>query len=195
MTGGPDACWPWTGYITEDGYGRCWTNDYRGRRSHCIAYEKVNGPIPEGMQVCHTCDNPPCCNPKHLFLGTLQENMADRNAKGRQARGERMGRARFTEADILEMRGLAAEGLSFRAIARRFNCTSHTHIAAICRGEHWECVQGGESTRPKRAPKFSPKQIEAIRAAVKSGVQHKDLAAKHGVSRSFITMIANNTRY
>jgi hypothetical protein len=80
---GPEACWPWTGGSDfKDGRGRFWlngTNEYASR----IVWVFVYGPIPEDIHVLHKCDNPPCCNPVHLFLGTLSDNTQDMLAKGR----------------------------------------------------------------------------------------------------------------
>lgn len=75
----PNGCWEWHGARNDRGYGTVTKNV----RAHRYAYELLGGPIPEGMCVCHTCDNPPCINPAHLFLGTIGENNRDRHAKGR----------------------------------------------------------------------------------------------------------------
>ncbi len=79
-------CWPWK-LAKPRGYGMFKVRRDESVRAHRMAWELTNGPIPEGMLVCHRCDNPACCNPGHLFLGTHQDNMDDRNSKNRQARG------------------------------------------------------------------------------------------------------------
>jgi len=81
--GKPDACWPWTGAKDRDGYGVIGDEKRRQLRAHRIAYERINGAVPEGQNVLHRCDNPPCCNPSHLFVGSVAENNADKIRKGR----------------------------------------------------------------------------------------------------------------
>jgi hypothetical protein len=76
------GCWEWQRYRLWTGYGRM-TVDGRMTNAHRVAYELFIGPIPPGLIVCHRCDNPPCCNPEHLFTGTWQDNTNDAMAKGR----------------------------------------------------------------------------------------------------------------
>jgi hypothetical protein len=79
---GADGCIEWTGKVDRKGYGRI---SIEGRQffAHRVTWELANGPIPDGMCVCHHCDNPPCCNVAHLFLGTIRDNNLDMSAKGR----------------------------------------------------------------------------------------------------------------
>ncbi len=80
----PDECWPWLGARRgRMGYGLFGFKHRRAVPAHRMAYLLSKGDIPKGMFVCHSCDNPPCCNPAHLWLGTHADNMADRHAKGR----------------------------------------------------------------------------------------------------------------
>lgn len=95
-SGGPDACWPWTGCLDKDGYGRfahCPTGSLPQitARAHRVVFEHVNGYIDPTLVVMHTCDHPGCCNPKHLKQGTNQDNIIDCSEKRRTARGDRNG--------------------------------------------------------------------------------------------------------
>ena len=82
---GPDECWPWSGGRHEQGYGIFAFTSRVSRRAHRFMYTVTKGPIPTGLLVCHTCDNPPCVNPRHLWLGTTMDNHLDSVRKGRRA--------------------------------------------------------------------------------------------------------------
>lgn len=80
---GPDDCWPWKGHSNDrEGRGRLLRNGHRILASRA-AYEEAKGPIPPGLLICHACDNPPCCNPAHLFIGTHSDNLCDAYDKRR----------------------------------------------------------------------------------------------------------------
>lgn len=134
-SGGPDACWPWTAYRNEDGYGLLkWDDKMQG--AHRLAWIEKHGPIPpDTPHVLHRCDNPPCRNENHLFLGTNADNTADRDRKGRnnQPRGEASGKAKLTEADVRAIR--AATG-TVAAIAERFGICQ-ANASFIRSGKTW----------------------------------------------------------
>jgi len=133
-------CWGWTAALFRDGYG-AFKADGTKVRIHRTSYAALVGPIPEGLFVCHRCDNHPCVRPSHLFVGTPVDNAADRERKGRNnpPRGERVGSAKLTEAQVLEIRRLAREGLTQRAIARQFG-VSQFLVSLIIRREIWKHV-------------------------------------------------------
>jgi len=130
---GPDECWPWTAAADRLGYGRI-NSDGVPLLAHRCAWILTNGPIPDGMCVCHGCDNPPCCNGRHLFLGTKADNNADMAAKGRAAqRGEGNVHAKLTERDVLAIRRLHGSGRSQVSIAREFGVAPQTILRVINR--------------------------------------------------------------
>lgn len=129
-------CWPWKKFKKPDGYGLFRFN--RGKwMSHRFAFWIINKTLPRF--VCHTCDNPSCCNPNHLFAGDAAKNNKDMVAKGRQARGEGHGTSRFTEKIIKEMRNLYEGGASQRALAKKYQ-TDRIVIQRIVNRKTWKHV-------------------------------------------------------
>lgn len=108
-------------------------------RSHRAAWELTHGPVPDGLFVLHRCDNPPCCNPAHLFLGTRGDNNRDARAKGRHVHGERVGTAKVTENEVILMRGLAAGGILQKDLALIFGLQK-MQVSRIVRRERWAHV-------------------------------------------------------
>lgn len=128
-------CWEWQGYRDKDGYGRVTIPAIRETPigAHQAAWIITNGPIPAGMKVCHACDNPPCCRPDHLFLGSTQVNVTDKMGKGRHGFGVT---AKITPEQVREIRALAAADVPQKELARRFNITP-SNVSMIVGKRRW----------------------------------------------------------
>lgn len=148
----------------RQGYGMKYVAGVGNRRAHRYAWEEAYGPIPAGMHVCHSCDNPPCINAAHLFLGTPADNMADRDAKGRTASGDRNGsrcrpdrrprgeenaRAKLSEDDVRRIRARAETGEPSSAIAPDYGMNPTT-IRRIVSGRRWAHVPVGANIEEAR---------------------------------------------
>lgn len=128
-----DECWTWTASVDWSGYGLFGKVDGQVRRTHRLAFAEENGPIPDGMCVLHRCDTPACVRPSHLFLGTRADNMRDRQAKGRQARGERHSRALLTERQVTVARKMREQGCTVRDLAVLAGVAPETMSALLVR--------------------------------------------------------------
>lgn len=135
------GCWLWPIVRAgKKGYGSFWFKT-KALPAHRVAYFLKNGPIPDQMSVCHSCDVRNCVNPDHLWLGTNADNVRDRNEKGRDGdrRGTKNGRAKLTEASVSEIRELLAAGEQKRVIAVRYG-VSDVAISMIGLGKTWRHV-------------------------------------------------------
>jgi hypothetical protein len=135
-SGGPDSCWPWLMSVNPKGYGQFWFRQdgvMRLFRTHRVASELMDGPIPEGMCVCHHCDNPPCCNPTHLFRASPAGNTADMVAKGRATVGERGSSAKLTADQVREIRKRYANGTRVHVLAKEYGVKQPTVSNIIAR--------------------------------------------------------------
>lgn len=130
---GPEACWPWRGAITTHGYGCTQVGNKRVLGAHKVAYVYTMGVVPDGLQVCHTCDNRKCCNPSHFFLGTKADNARDAMRKDRHARGERNRRNKLTDSQVLEIRALAPKRGECQALAEKYGVNLNTMQAVVYR--------------------------------------------------------------
>lgn len=138
--GGPDACWIWTAWRNDRGYGqirmRSQDGTWRMPLATHVSLKLAGIHLPPGMFALHRCDNPPCVNPAHLFVGTKRDNSRDMVAKGRSATGERHGRSKLTEHDVIDIRSLAAFGARFSTLGMAFD-VADTTIRRIVRREIW----------------------------------------------------------
>lgn len=137
----PEGCWEWQGPTgTNNGYGKTTFAGQYGL-AHRVAWEVTHGEIPDGMKVLHRCDNPLCCRPDHLWLGTQADNVRDREQKKRRRNlhGEEIGTSKLTEADVRQMRCWREEGVTLRELAAWFGCSAGA-VSHICRRESWAHV-------------------------------------------------------
>ena len=126
-------CWPWRGAKDKNGYGQFRT-DGKTIRSPRVAFFLRNGIWPD--QACHSCDNPACCNPGHIFSGTRSDNMRDMVSKGRNKtdRGEAHGRAVLTDAKVIAMRAEYKIGnISLSSLGKKYGCSFGTAQRVINR--------------------------------------------------------------
>ena len=130
---GPDDCWLWQGSTNQRGYGTFWWDGLK--LATRVAYKLWYGEPPIGL-ACHTCDTPLCCNPRHLYDGTYQQNTADRETRNRTARGSAYPNARFTEAQVASIKRRLADGEPNLSIAKEFK-VDPSMISRIKTGKTW----------------------------------------------------------
>jgi hypothetical protein len=143
---GPDDCWPWIGGSHGNGYGRLFLGPGSRERvyAHRAAWIVTHGPIPVEMLVCHRCDNPPCCNPGHLFLGTPEDNTQDGISKKRVLVGAKNGHFKLSDEDVSTIRRLyAAGGVTQSGLARRFGVRS-SYISTLTSGRSRRATANAE---------------------------------------------------
>lgn len=132
-------CWNWGASFNNMGYGVFGVSGKLTALAHRVAWTLRNGEIPDGLFVLHRCDNPACCNPDHLFLGTQKENLADCVSKGRTAMGERNGTAKLNEEKVIKAVKLRDSGLSHKKIGAVMG-VSRQAIGMILSGERWNHI-------------------------------------------------------
>lgn len=128
-------CWEWTAGTCRTGYGKVRGSGRMLMTAHRVAYQMASGPIPVGLFACHRCDNRRCVRPDHLFLGTAAENTADMKNKGRMRPniGILSPSAKFSEADVMEVRRMYASGSTPTAIAKQRNMNRETVYSIVYR--------------------------------------------------------------
>lgn len=147
---GPDECWNWTATLNNRGYGQLGENA-RLVYAHRVSWKLNAGPIPAGVCVLHRCDNRPCVNPAHLFLGTQADNMADMARKGRadrlrKAKGEQCWNARLSVGDVSYIRSPAVVGLTDKDLSRYFGVSEAT-VNHARSGRSWKSIMCERNAR------------------------------------------------
>lgn len=183
-----DGCWKWSGVKDKDGYGQLACGYHRQTKAHRVSWGLYKGEIPEGMKVCHQCDNPSCTNPDHLFLGTIKDNAKDMSNKLRGTNGTKNLHAKLNENDIPGIRKRLSDGESFYRIAHEFG-VKPTTIWSIRENKSWRHVEENKCDRIERKTKLTEESVLRIRELLKMGVKSGRIAKDFNVSPSQICAI------
>lgn len=136
-------CWEYSGAKDADGYGMFWFQGKTKGAHQFSARYLGNMILQPGNHVCHSCDNPPCCNPNHLFVGSSQMNTADRQAKGRTVKGSQVGTSVYSEDIIKKIKDAYKTRTHYRGIikdlSQEFN-VSYGVVWTCCRNQGWRHV-------------------------------------------------------
>jgi hypothetical protein len=146
-----DDCIEWDGFLNEKRYGITSVIDpgrirkdgkqrYKLERIHRLAWIEANGPILDGLCVLHKCDNPPCFNIEHLFLGTKADNNLDMRTKGRGSRGDTHGMRKLSTEQVIDMRRRHAAGARSSELAGLFDVT-YSAVRLVVTGRRWRHVR------------------------------------------------------
>lgn len=177
-SGGTDSCWPWTGDKVQGGYGR--TGHIL---AHRLSWELHFGIIPLGKVICHRCDNPPCCNPAHLFIGTASDNVRDAIAKKRLVHPSGTAHPRWKGGPRpREMKGMSKGDQHYSRTSPHKLSRGDRHFSRL----HPEKIAKGES---HGMAKLNAAQVLEIREMVKQGAVQARIAAHFEISPSTVSAI------
>lgn len=198
---GKDECWNWKGGKDSHGYGEFYYNKAMTIvQVHRLSWIVNNGDIPDGLYVLHSCDNPACVNPKHLFLGTHQDNMKDKVHKGRQSTGEDCYNAKLTYEKVKELRDEYINGVRIEELSMKYGIST-SGICDVVHNKRWKdnnykppSDRGNVGENHPRA-KLIYEEVCQIKERRKNGEKVKDLAREFDVSIATVSLIVNNKRW
>lgn len=185
------GCWVWTAAQASKGYGEIKIPKTRRQiPAHCLSYLIHRGPIPAGTCVLHSCDNPPCVNPEHLFLGTKKDNAMDMVSKKRHLYGQMHPNSKLTEAQVLKILSLIAAGLPQVMIAQMYH-VNQMLISRIKHGERWAHLQPDRPKWRKERVFVTQEQAAEILRHVNAGESQYSIASQFGVSQAHVSRLVN----
>lgn len=190
-----EDCWLWSGYLDKDRYGELYidSKNIKHIRSHRFSWEYFIGQIPVDKQILHKCDNPPCVNPNHLFIGTQQDNKNDEISKKRHAFGQKQGASILTDNDVKKIieETLIRKHISIFDIANAYN-VHHSTINNIIQEYRWTHVTKQFSKQEmslvrqilhhKRGSKLDNSTILQIKTLKTQGYTNKYISNLFGIS-------------
>lgn len=194
-------CWEWIGgTVDKDGYGRI---SIKGKliRVNRLSYLVFCGDIPDGLWALHRCDNPGCCNPHHLFLGTSDDNIKDMINKGRNPKGESSGMSKLTSSGIGQIIQMHTEFIPQQIIANKLNVT-RSIISKVMRYELWK-ESHPHLDRYKIYNNYKLKLAEELKNKIKiiqdeyalGNINQRELCKKYNIPRSTINRWVNLVSY
>jgi hypothetical protein len=190
----PDECWEWTGARNGHGYGRLNRGGHSGAtiKAHRASYEIHHGVDPGELDVCHRCDNPPCVNPAHLFLGDAKANAQDMARKGRAGpqNGQGLLIQQVTDAQVRELREKAAAGTPHDRLAADYGL-GVPYVGMLTTGYVRASAGGPFSRRANGNEKHTDETIRRLRERAAAGEPLTALAAEYGAHRSYVSLIVH----
>lgn len=185
-----NECWIWQGLKDKDGYGV-----YAKKRAHRVCWEAYNAePIPTGMVVMHSCDNPSCVNPFHLSIGSNLDNMRDKVLKNRQPRGSNASYSKLNDDEVLQLRMLSRlTDFNSKELGNIFGI-SDVAVRKIISGENWNHLPYQKNDKTYSGTKhhwskLTEANVLCIHRDFKNGIGTLELAKKYNVSRPTINRI------
>lgn len=191
-----NGCWNWQKLLSPTGYALIGHEGFTWR-GHRLTYTLFRGPIPEGLQACHRCDNPKCINPAHIFLGTTKDNLVDAAKKNRTAHSERNSKAKLTSEQVVEICQRYENGERVRDLVAVFG-VSKSMVYYVLGGEYWTRTErkipkprktGTPGTMSPKA-KLNDEKVRAIRMLRGQNDRLRELAIEYGVRFDTLVHIA-----
>lgn len=191
-----DDCWPWLGTVGHHGYGRVSWNG-RAHQAHRVSWMLTRGPIPVGMVICHSCDNPICVNPNHLWMGTQRDNVDDCKSKGRRRYpiGEKRTAdlrgikrwSRFSDEEEALLFDQWQAGCTLKELADSNRVPLLTMFHAVHRAEAKQL--GVRLPPPIRRIAATADQVSVVRAMAATGQSIRTIASQVGLTRGVVHSI------
>lgn len=188
------CCWEWQAARWRGSYG---IFSWRGHRirAHRYAFLLAYGTLPPRLHICHRCDNPPCCNPAHLFSGTPQDNMRDAQQKGRLSEGERHTSSRLTLRQVQQIRQDFQDGIAMRDIVQSTDMSFAT-VWNIVHGKSWKATHAPSALPRPIRHRLTPEMVRAIRAAATApGATWRSIAQSLGISHTVVGKVLRGKRH
>jgi len=191
ITANPDKCWEWQGTRTRYGGFKRNRTQYL---AHRVAYALFYRVDPVGLLVCHKCDNPPCCNPYHLFLGTHRDNTEDARRKGRIFPHCSTPSAILADEQVMEIMQRVADGEAKNALAKEYR-VSRRMVQHICAGTIYKHLPRPRVSLLGNQAKLTAKDVQEIKFHLTDGMPIKELAVRYSVGCTTIQNIKNGVSW